>query len=119
MKTSDFDYYLPEELIAQTPVYPRDSSRLLVYDRKSGKIEHKRFYEIVDYLKEGDLLVRNNTRVLPARMFGFTPNGAKVEVLLLKRLNLTDWEVLVKPGKKARVGATLVLSEELSLTVIG
>ena len=119
MKTSDFDYYLPEELIAQTPVYPRDSSRLLVYDRESGKIEHKRFYEIVDYLKEGDLLVRNNTRVLPARMFSFTPNGAKVEVLLLKRLNLTDWEVLVKPGKKARVGATLVLSEELSLTVIG
>ncbi len=119
MKTSDFDYYLPEELIAQTPVYPRDSSRLLVYDRETGKIEHKRFYDVVDYLKEGDLLVRNNTRVLPARMFGFTPNGAKVEVLLLKRINLTDWEVLVKPGKKARVGATLVLSEELKLTVIG
>ena len=118
MKTTDFDYYLPEELIAQTPVEPRDTSRLLVYDRSTGKIEHKHFYDIVDYLKEGDLLVRNNTRVLPARMYGYTPNGGKVEILLLKRLNLTDWEVLVKPGKKARIGATLVFSSELSLTVI-
>ena len=119
MKTTDFDYYLPEELIAQTPVEPRDTSRLLVYNRKMGKIEHKHFYDIIDYLNEGDLLVRNNTRVLPARMYGYTPTGGKVEILLLKRLNLTDWEVLVKPGKKARVGATLVFSNELSLTVIG
>ena len=119
MKTSDFDYYLPEELIAQTPVYPRDSSRLMVYDRSVDKIEHKHFYDIVDYLKAGDVLVRNNTKVLPARMFAFTPNGGKVEVLLLKRFNLNEWEVLVKPGKKARVGANLIISEELSLTVIG
>ena len=118
MKTSDFDYYLPEEQIAQTPVYPRDSSRLLVYDRANDKIEHKHFYDIIDYLKEGDVLVRNNTKVLPARMFAYTPNGGKVEVLLLKRFNLTEWEVLVKPGKKARVGAKLVLSENLSLEVL-
>ena len=118
MKTSDFDYNLPEELIAQTPVYPRDSSRLLVFDREKDTFEHKHFYDIVDYLKEGDVLVRNNTRVLPARMFAYTPNGAKVEVLLLKRFDLTEWEVLVKPGKKARVGAKLVLSEELSLEVL-
>lgn len=118
MKTSDFDYYLPENLIAQTPVYPRDSSRLLVYDRKADKIEHKHFYDIVDYLKKGDVLVRNNTKVLPARMFAFTPNGAKVEILLLKRFNLTEWEVLVKPGKKARIGAHLVISDRLSLDVI-
>jgi len=118
MKTSDFDYYLPEELIAQTPATPRDSSRLLVYNREEDKIYHKRFFDIVDFLKEGDLLVRNNTKVLPARMFAFTPNGGKVEVLLLKRFNLTDWEVLVKPGKKAKPGAKLVISEELSLEVI-
>ena len=118
MKTSDFDYYLPEELIAQTPVEPRDSSRLLVYNRSEDKVYHKRFYDIKEFLKPGDLLVRNNTRVLPARMFGYTKNGGKVEILLLKRFNLTEWEVLVKPGKKAKPGAELVLSEELSLTVL-
>lgn len=118
MKTSDFDYFLPEELIAQTPATPRDSSRLLVYDREKDKIEHKHFYDIVDYLKEGDVLVRNNTKVLPARMFAYTKNGGKVEVLLLKRFNLNEWEVLVKPGKKAKPGAELVLSEELSLQVL-
>lgn len=118
MKTSDFDYYLPQELIAQTPANPRDSSRLLVYDRKTDKVEHKHFYDIVDYLKEGDLLVRNNTKVLPARMFAFTSHGGKVEVLLLKRFNLNEWEVLVKPGKKAKPGAKLTISNELSLEVL-
>lgn len=118
MKTSDFDYYLPEELIAQTPVEPRDSSRLLVYDRASEQISHRHFYDIKDYLKKGDVLVRNNTRVLPARMFAYTPNGGKVEVLLLKRFDLTEWEVLVKPGKKAKPGAKLVLNDELSLEVL-
>ncbi len=118
MKTSDFDYYLPPELIAQTPVEPRDSSRMLVYDRKNDKVYHKHFYDIKEFLKAGDLLVRNNTRVLPARMFGFTPNGGKVEVLLLKRFDLTEWEVLVKPGKKAKAGAKLVISDELSLEVL-
>ena len=118
IKTSDFDYYLPENLIAQTPIYPRDNSRLLVYDRESDKVSHKHFYDILDYLKAGDVLVRNNTKVLPARLFGYTENGGKVEVLLLKRFNLTDWEVLVKPGKKARVGTKLTLSENLSLEVL-
>jgi len=118
MKTSDFDYYLPEELIAQTPVYPRDSSRLLVYDRAKDQVLHKQFTDIKQFLKKGDVLVRNNTKVLPARMFAQTPNGARVEILLLKRLSLTDWEVLVKPGKKARPGATLKISDELSLEVL-
>lgn len=117
MKTSDFDYYLPEELIAQTPAEPRDSSRLLVYDREKDEIYHKHFYDIVDFLKDGDVLVRNNTKVLPARIFAYTENGGKVEVLLLKRFNLTDWEVLVKPGKKARIGAKLTVSQDLSLVV--
>ncbi len=118
MKTSDFDYYLPEELIAQTPVEPRDSSRLLVYDRQNDKVYHKHFYDIKDFLKKGDLLVRNNTKVLPARMFAKTANGGNVEVLLLKRFNLTEWEVLVKPGKKAKPGAKLTISERLSLEVL-
>ena len=118
IKTSDFDYFLPENLIAQTPVYPRDSSRMLVYDRDNDSILHKHFYDICDFLKEGDVLVRNNTKVLPARMFAYTKNNAKVEVLLLKRFNLTEWEVLVKPGKKAKPGAKLTLSDELSLEVL-
>ena len=118
MKTSDFDYFLPEELIAQTPASPRDSSRLLVYDRKTDKVEHKHFFDIVDYLKEGDLLVRNNTKVLPARMFALTEHGGRVEVLLLKRFNLNEWEVLVKPGKKAKPNAKLTISNELSLEVL-
>lgn len=118
MKTSDFDYYLPEELIAQTPVEPRDNSRLLVYNRMEDKIYHKKFSDILEFLRPGDVLVRNNTRVLPARMFAYTKNGGKVEILLLKRFNLTEWEVLVKPGKKAKPNAQLVINEELSLTVL-
>lgn len=118
MKTSDFDYYLPEELIAQTPAMPRDSSRLLVYDREQDKIYHKHFYDIKSFLKPGDLLVRNNTKVLPARMFAKTVNGGNVEVLLLKRFDLTEWEVLVKPGKKAKPGAKLTISDKLSLEVL-
>lgn len=119
IKTDDFDYYLPEELIAQTPVYPRDSSRFMVYNRAEDKIEHKHFYDLPSFLKKGDVLVRNNTKVLPARMFAYTENGGKVEILLLKRFNLTEWEVLVKPGKKAKFGAKLTISRELSLEVIG
>ena len=118
MKTSDFDYYLPEELIAQTPAMPRDSSRLLVYDRKKDEIYHKHFYDLPEFLKPGDVLVRNNTKVLPARMFAYTEHGGRVEILLLKRFDLTEWEVLVKPGKKAKKGVRLVISEELSLEVL-
>lgn len=118
MRTSDFDYYLPEELIAQTPVEPRDHSRLLVYNRNEDKIYHKKFYNIKEFLKPGDLLVRNNTRVLPARMFAYTEHGGKVEILLLKRFDLTEWEVLVKPGKKAKPGTKLTICDKLSLTVL-
>ena len=118
LKTEDFDYFLPERLIAQTPVEPRDASRLLVYDKNADKVYHERFYDIKKYLKKGDVLVRNNTKVLPARLFAYTKNGGKVEVLLLKRFNLTEWEVLVKPGRKARVGTELFINEELSLTVL-
>lgn len=119
MKKSEFYYDLPEELIAQVPLSQRDSSRLMVYDRKTDSIEHKHFYDIVDYLNSGDVLVINNTRVLPARIYGIKKEtGAKVEFLLHKRINLTDWEVLVKPAKKAKVGAVFKFSDELSLGVL-
>jgi len=118
LKTSDFNYELPERLIAQTPVNPRDHSRLLVYDRKQDKIEHKHFYDILDYIKAGDVLVINDTKVYPARIYAHTENGGKVELLLLKRLNLTDWEILVKPGKKAREGVKLTVNDKLSLEVL-
>ena len=114
---SDYYYDLPEELIAQTPAQPRDSSRLLVYDRATGETQDRIFRDITQFLRAGDVLVVNNTKVLPARMFAYTENGGKVEVLLLRRLDIDRWEVLVKPGKKARPGADLVVSEELSLTV--
>lgn len=117
MKTSDFYYDLPEELIAQTPSVPRDSSRLLVYHRDEKRIEHKIFRDIVQYLKAGDVLVVNRTRVIPARLSAFTAGGGRVEVLLLKRLNLNEWEVLVRPGKKCRIGTRLTVNEELSLEV--
>ena len=117
LKKSDFYYDLPEELIAQTPAEPRDSSRLLVYDRASGKVEHKIFRDIKNYLRKGDVLVVNNTKVLPARLFAHTEHGGKVEVLLLKRLSALRWEVLVKPGKKCRPGTVLTIDEKLSLTV--
>ena len=119
MNKSDFYYELPEELIAQTPIEPRDASRLLVYDRSTNTIEHKHFYDLPDYLHKGDVLVINNTRVLPARIYGIKAvTGAKVEFLLHKRINLTDWEVLVKPAKKASVGAKFVFSDKLSAEVI-
>lgn len=118
-KTSDFYYDLPEELIAQTPAEPRDSSRLLVYHRDTKEIEHRIFHDITGYLKAGDVLVVNRTRVLPARLFAATEHGGRVEVLLLKRLSLTEWEVLVRPGKKCKIGTKLVVNEELSLEVTG
>ena len=117
MLKSDFYYDLPEELIAQTPVEPRDSSRLLVYDREADRITHTVFNRIGDFLKKGDLLVITNTRVIPARLFGYTEHGARVETLLLKRLNYTDWECIMRPAKKGLPGKKLVYSEELSATV--
>ena len=118
LKTSDFYYDLPEELIAQTPAEPRDSSRLLVYHRNTKTIEHRIFHDICDYLKKGDVLVINRTRVLPARLYADTEHGGAVEVLLLKRMSLDTWEVLVRPGRKCRPGAKLYFSEELSLEVL-
>ena len=105
MKTSDFFYELPKELIAQTPVQPRDSSKLLVLGRNNGEIEHKNFYDIIDYLEEGDCLIANDSRVLPARIFGVKEEtGAKVEFLLLRQISGNKWETLCKPAKKAKVG---------------
>lgn len=106
MKTSDFDYFLPEELIAQHPVEPRDHSRLMVVHRKDGTLEHKHFYDIVDYLRPGDALVINETKVIPARLLGVKEDtGVPVEVLLLRRHNATDWEALVRPGRRLKPGA--------------
>lgn len=104
MKVSDFDYDLPEELIAQHPYDKRDEARLMVLDRKTETIEHKIFKDIIDYLEPGDCLVRNNTKVLPARLFGVKDTGAKVEFLLLKRLDGDFWEVMVRPGNKLKPG---------------
>ena len=118
LKTSDFYYDLPEELIAQTPLEPRDSSRLLVYNRTTGEVFHRHFRDVGNYLKPGDLLVVNTTKVYPARIFAYTEHGGKVEILLLKRQNLTDWECLVKPGKKCREGVILVVNEELKAEII-
>lgn len=111
MKTSDFYYELPKELIAQTPVEPRDSSRLMVLKRETEKIEHRHFYDILDYLNEGDLLVCNDSRVLPARIFGVKETGARVEFLLLKQISGNRWETLCKPGKKAREGAEFIFGD--------
>ena len=114
MKTSDFYYDLPEELIAQTPIEPRDSSRLLVMDRETGKLEHRHFYDILEYLHEGDCLILNDSRVLPARIFGEkVGTGANVEFLLLKQVENKKWETLVKPGRKAREGAKFTFGEGL------
>ena len=119
LKRSDFYYDLPEELIAQTPVEPRDSSRMLVYDRKTGEMRHdKHFYDIIDYFNKGDVLVVNDTKVLPARIYGSKKTGAKVEFLLHKRIDLTDWEVLVRPARKARPGEEIVFSEKLKAQVL-
>lgn len=106
MTTKDFYYELPQELIAQTPLEDRTASRLMVVNRTSGEIEHKHFYDIVDRLREGDCLVMNNTRVIPARLYGTKEgSGGKIEFLLLKRLELDKWEVILRPGKKAKPGS--------------
>lgn len=118
MDVKDFDYELPQELIAQTPIEPRDASRLLVMDKKTGALEHRHFYDLPDYLKPGDVLVFNDTRVIPARLHGFKTTGAHVEVFLLTRKNNTDWEVLVRPGKKLQEGAEIRFSDELSCTIL-
>ena len=119
MRTRDFWYELPEELIAQTPLLQRDSSRLMVLDRISGEVKHRHFYDILDYLQPGDCLVMNNSRVLPARLLGHRPTGGAVEVLLLRDLGNKQWECLVKPGKKMQVGQEVVFGDgDLTASVV-
>ena len=119
MDISDFDYELPEELIAQIPVEPRDSSRLMVLDPSNHTIEHRRFSELGDFLKRGDLLIFNDTRVIPARLIGAREHtGGKVEVFLLRQIEKDQWEALVKPGRKVRVGSVVKFSEELSCEIL-
>ncbi len=118
MKKSDFYFELPEELIAQTPLADRAMSRLLILDKNTGTIEHKKFTDIVDYLDKGDCLVLNNTKVIPARLFGHKKNfTGKIEVLLLKRLDDDCWEILVNPGRRVKVGAEIIFDENLSCII--
>ena len=118
MKTEEFDYYLPESLIAQHPSEKRDGARMMVLDRKSGETNDKYFYNIIDYLNPGDVLVLNDTRVIPARLFGHRPDKEeKIEVFLLNNVKNKLWEVLVRPGKKMKIGTQVIFSEKLSCTV--
>lgn len=119
MLLADFDYELPEELIAQRPHEPRDGSRLIVLNKETGKLAHRHFYDVPGFLESGDTLIFNDTKVLPARLIGIKrETGAKIEVFLLNRKNGDDWEVLVKPGKRARPGAVIRFSDELSCEII-
>ena len=119
MKTHDFWYDLPEELIAQTPLEKRDTSRLCVLDRQTGKVTHKHFYDIIDYLLPGDCLVMNDSRVLPARLLGHRPTGGAIEVLLLRDLGNKRWECLCKPGRKMQVGNEVIFGDgELTAKVV-
>ncbi len=118
MKTHDFWYELPEELIAQTPLQQRDASRLMVLDRQSGEVSHRHFYDVIDYLQPGDCLVMNDSRVLPARLLGHRPSGGAVEVLLLRDLGDKKWECLCKPGRKMQTGNEVIFGNgELSAVV--
>ena len=119
MKTHDFWYDLPEELIAQTPLEQRDSSRLLAMDRQTGAVAHLHFYDIIDFLQPGDCLVMNDSRVLPARLLGKRPTGGAVEVLLLRDLGNKQWECLCKPGRKMQIGSEVIFGDgTLSATVV-
>ena len=118
MKTHDFYYDLPEELIAQTPLERRDASRLMVLNRTTGEVTHKHFYDIIDYLNPGDCLVMNDSRVLPARLLGHRPTGGAVEILLLRELGDKRWECLCKPGRKMQEGSTVTFGDgELTATI--
>lgn len=121
MRLDEFDFYLPEELIAQEPIEKRDMSRLMVLHKDNGSVEHKMFKDIITYLNPGDCLVLNNTRVIPARLYGVREgSGGKIEVLLLKRIEKDRWEVLVKPGKKAKDGSRIIFGNgELSAFILG
>lgn len=114
-KLHDYDYHLPEELIGQEPREPRDHARLTLVDKTNKKIEHKHFYDIIDYLQEGDILVRNSTKVIPARLFGHKETGGVLEILLIKRINLDTWECLLKPAKKLKLGQKLYVGQNSEL----
>ena len=119
MKTSDFNYDLPQELIAQTPLEPRDSSRLMKIDRQTGEIEHRIFRDITDYLRPGDALVINDTKVIPARLFGEKEGtGRQVEFLLLNKLSYDTWEIIMRPGKKLRIGDRVLFGDELTAEIL-
>ncbi len=113
MKVSEFNYELPEELIAQTPIEKRDESRLMILDKQNKTIEHKVFKDIIDYLQPGDVLVRNNTKVIPARLYGKKETGANVEFLLLKNIEADYWECIVRPGNKLHVGTKVIFGDGL------
>ena len=113
MELSEFNYYLPEELIAQTPITKRDESRLMILNKETGEIEHKIFRNILDYLEPGDCLVRNNTKVIPARLYGKKDTGANVEFVLLKNIEGDIWEAMVRPGNKLHVGAKVIFGDGL------
>ena len=114
-KLHDYDYYLPQELIGQSPREPRDHARLMLVDRKNHTVEHKHFYDIIDYLNEGDILVRNSTKVIPARLFGHKETGGVLEILLIKRIDLDTWECLLKPAKKLKLGQKLYVGTNKEL----
>jgi len=118
LTTKAYYYDLPEELIAQTPAEPRDSSRLLVCHKDSGAIDHRVFSDIVEYFNAGDVLVVNNTKVLPARLYGKKSTGANIETLLLKRIDINTWECLAKPGKRLKVGTEIVYSDKLKGEIV-
>jgi S-adenosylmethionine:tRNA ribosyltransferase-isomerase len=119
MLLSEFDYVLPEELIAQTPAEKRQNSRMMVLNRTNKFMEHKHFFNIVDYLNENHVLILNNTKVMPARLYGYKDTGAKIEVFLLKKFDDNNrWEVLIRPSKRVRVGTLIKISEELSAEVM-
>lgn len=120
MKTEDFDYYLPEELIAQTPLLKRDSSRLLILDKKTGQIEHKHFSEIINYLNKGDVLVLNDTKVMPARLYGVKEEtNASIEILMLKENSTNTWTCLAKPAKRVKEGSIIKFSDKLKAKCVG
>ena len=120
MKLDDFDYYLPEELIAQSPLEQRDGCRLMVLDRREKTVEHRHFYDILNYVNPGDCLVLNDSRVIPARMYGLKKGtGAHIELLLIKRIEGDKWECLVKPGKRLHEGNTVLLGENFKAHILG
>ena len=117
MKTSDFDYSLPPELIAQTPIEPRDQSRLMILNRSDGSTEHRKFIDLADYLRAGDVLLFNDSRVIPARLNGRKiDSGGKVEILLLRRLDTCAWETLVRPGKRVNIGTTIEIKRDSTIS---